>query len=95
MLNSDKLSSVTKVVNKEVKCQRNNVITRLQAYGGETQLFMLLTGPAGAGKSTAVMAAEQLCMKFCKYTKMPWMASTDVYTSYTGSAAVQFNGVII
>ena len=57
--------------------------------------MMLLTGPAGAGKSTAVKAAEQFCMQFCKYAKIPWMKSTYLYTAYTGSAAAQFNGVTI
>ena len=64
-------------------------------YGGWTQLFMLLTGPAGAGKSTAVKAAEQFCMQFCKFANIPWMDGTYLYTAYTGSAAAIFNGVTI
>ena len=56
---------------------------------------MLLAGPMGAGKSTAVNAAEQLCMEFCKYLKTPWMESTYLYTVYTDCAAALFNGVTI
>ena len=56
---------------------------------------MLLTGPAGADKSTAFQAAEQFCMQFCKFAKLPWMDSTYLYTACTGLAAKQFGGVII
>ena len=94
-VNASVMSMVEKVMNKDVKSQRTDVISRLRAYGGKAQLFMLLTGPAGAGKSTAIQAAEQLCMQFCKYAKIPWMKSTYLYTAYTGSAAAQFNGVTI
>ena len=93
--NASVTSMVETVINKDVETQRKHVIRRLHAYGGKTQLFMLLTGPAGAGKSTAVKAAEQFCMQFCKYAKIPWMKSTYLYTAYTGSAAAQFNGVTI
>ena len=54
---------------------------------------MFSTGPAGAGKSTAVKAAEQFCMMFCRHARIPWMDSTYLYTAYTGSAAALFNGV--
>ena len=95
MTNASVMSKIEKVIKKDVKPQRKNVISQLHAHGGKTQLFMLLTGPAGAGKSTAVKAAEQFCMQFCKYAKIPWMKNTYLYTAYTGSAAAQFNGVTI
>ena len=56
---------------------------------------MFLIGPAGAGKGTAVKAAEQFCMMFCRHAHIPWMDSTYLYTAYTGSAAALFNGVTI
>ena len=93
--NASVMSKVERVLKKDVETERKHVIKRLCSYGGKTQLFMLLTGPAGAGKSTAVKAAEQFCMQFCKYAKIPWMKSTYLYTAYTGSAAAQFNGVTI
>ena len=37
---------------------------KLQARGGQEQLIMFLTGPAGSGKSTAVRVAEQFCYEF-------------------------------
>ena len=64
-------------------------------YGGKQQLMTILTGPAGAGKSTAVKAAEQFCMQCCRHAHSPWMESTYVYTAHTGLAAVLFNDVII
>ena len=60
----DTTSKVAKVVVDDMKYQRQHVISRLCAYGGQTQLFMLLTGPAGAGKSTAGKDVEQFCMQF-------------------------------
>ena len=54
---------------------------------------MLLMGPAGAGKSTTVNAAEQFCMQCCNYANIPWMDSTYLYTAYTHFGAAQFNGV--
>ena len=57
MTNASVMSKIEKVIKKDVKPQRKNVISQLHAHGGKTQLFMLLTGPAGAGKITAVSSA--------------------------------------
>ena len=71
--NRGALTKVTKTKNKDLQCQRDNVIRRLRAYGGQTQLFLLLNGPDGAGKTTAVHPAEQFCMQFCKFSNILWM----------------------
>jgi hypothetical protein len=42
-----------------------DIVHKLQAIGGQEQLIMFLTGPAGSGKSTSVRAAEQFCYEFC------------------------------
>ncbi len=42
----------------------NNVVHRLEARGGQIQLIIFLTGPAGSGRSTAVKVAQQFCMTF-------------------------------
>jgi hypothetical protein len=42
-----------------------DIVDKLQARGGQKQLIMFLTGPAGSGKSTAVRVAEQFCYEFC------------------------------
>jgi hypothetical protein len=36
----------------------NNIVHRLEARGGQSQLIMFLTGPAGSGKSTAMNVAH-------------------------------------
>ena len=41
-----------------------NIITELKARGGQDQLLMFLTGPAGAGKSTAVQVAKKIYFEF-------------------------------
>jgi hypothetical protein len=38
---------------------------KLEARGGQEQLLLFLTGPAGSGKSTAMRVAEQFCYEFC------------------------------
>ncbi len=37
----------------------NDTIKKLKARGGRDQLLILLTGPAGSGKSTAIKVAQQ------------------------------------
>ena len=65
---------------------------QLLARGGEHQLRLFLTGPAGAGKTTALKAAEQFCLEFCSYCGIPWFKTTFFYTAYTGAAASAFGG---
>jgi adenylylsulfate kinase-like enzyme len=42
----------------------NDIVRRLEARGGKSQLIMFFTGPAGSGKSTAVKVAQQFVMTF-------------------------------
>ncbi len=42
-----------------------DIIKWLKARGGQEQMIMFLTGPAGSGKSTAVMVAQHFCYEFC------------------------------
>ena len=69
-----------------------NVITELKARGGQDQLLMFLTGPAGAGKSTAVQVAKTFCFEFSVAVGNLWNDNTFFYTAYTGSAASLFGG---
>ena len=93
--NDVKISHVTSTCNKELRRLAQDAENRLRAYGGNRQLIMFLTGPAGAGKSTAVKAAEQFCVLFCRYAHIVWMFSSYLYTAYTGSNSAFFNGVTI
>ena len=67
--------------------------TKLMSIGGREQLVMFLTGPAGAGKTTAVKLAQTFCFNFCKAVSMIWRDNTFLFTAYTGSAACAFGGI--
>ena len=71
------------------------LIKELKIRGGEDQLLMFLTGPAGAGKSTAVMVARQFFFNFSMELGSIWTDSTFLFTAYTGSAAMIINGITI
>ena len=58
-------------------------------------MLMFLMGPAGSGKSTAVMVAQQLCYEFCLAVGVMWSDTTFLFTAYTGSAASLFGGITI
>lgn len=73
----------------------NDIITRLEARGGQSQLIMFLTGPAGSGKSTAVKVAQEFCYDFCLAVGVMWSDTTFLFTAYTGAAASLFGGVTI
>ena len=45
----------------------NDVVEELLARGGMEQLLMFLTGPVGAGKSTAIKLAQRFCFELCHY----------------------------
>ena len=73
----------------------NDIVQRLKARGGQSQLIMFLTGPAGSGKSTAVKVAQQFCYDFCLAVGVMWSNTTFLFTAYTGAAASLFGGVTI
>ena len=71
------------------------VTKKLKARGGQDQLLMFLTGPAGSGKSTAMKIAQQFCYEFCIAVGIMWGDKTFLFTAYTGSASSLFGGVTI
>jgi hypothetical protein len=71
----------------------NDVVHRLEARGGQSQLIMLINGPAGSGKSTAVNVAQQFCCDFCLAMGVMWSDKTFLFTAYTEAAASLFGGV--
>jgi hypothetical protein len=73
----------------------NDIVQRLEARGGQSQLIMFLTGPAGSGKSTAVKVAQEFCYDFCLAVGVMWSDTTFLFTAYTGAAASLFGGVTI
>ncbi len=72
-----------------------DIIKKLKARGGREQMLMFLTGPAGSGKSTAVMVSQHFCYEFCLAVGAMWSDTTFLFTAYTGAAASLFGGVTI
>jgi ATP-dependent DNA helicase PIF1 len=72
-----------------------DIVRKLEARGGQEQLLLFLTGPAGSGKSTAMRMAEQFCYEFCMAVGVMWGDRTFLFTAYTGSAASLIGGVTI
>ncbi|KAL7450493.1 hypothetical protein ACHAWC_005221 [Mediolabrus comicus] len=75
--------------------KRNELVTKLNQMGGEEQLRMLLTGPAGCGKSTCIETAQEFAHKFCMGVAMAFNDYTFYFTSTTGSSAALFGGTTI
>ena len=73
----------------------DQLVKHLKARGGMEQLIMFLTGPAGAGKSTAVKVAQRFCFEFCAAVSVMWYDETFYFTACSGSAAAIFGGVTI
>ena len=72
-----------------------DIVKRLKARGGQDHMVMFLTGPAGSGKSSALMVAQQFCFEFCQSVGVMWSDKTFLFTAYTGSAASLIGGVTI
>ena len=75
--------------------KRKKLIKELKICGGDGQLLMFLTGPAGAGKSTAVTVARRFCFDFSMALGSIWTDSTFLFTAYTGSSVMVINGITI
>ena len=71
------------------------LVRELKARGGQEQLLMFLMGPAGAGKSTAMLVARRFCFKFSQAVGTLWSDRTFLFTAYTGSAAMLVGGITI
>ena len=73
----------------------DRLVEHLKARGGMDQLIMFLTGPAGAGKSTAVKVAQRFCFEFCRTVGTMWNDKEFYFTACSGSAAAIFGGTTI
>jgi hypothetical protein len=78
-----------------IKEDMDLLVEQLIARGGMSQLLMFLTGPAGAGKSTAVKVAQRFCFEFCAAVSVMWHDESFYFTACSGSAAALFRGVTI
>ena len=73
----------------------NRIKQKLKDIGGKEPLRMFVTGPAGAGKSTAINVAQQFCFEFCRAVGIQWEDNTFLFTAITGCAAALFDGVTL
>ena len=58
----------------------HDIVKRLKARGGQEQMLMFLTGPAGSGKSSALLVAQQFCFEFCLSVGVMWSDKTFLFT---------------
>jgi hypothetical protein len=79
--------------NPEQTRKVNEVIEGLESIGGKQQLILFLTGPAGAGKTTAIKLAQTFCEKFSDACHIPFDQYSFYFTAYTGAAASEFGGI--
>jgi hypothetical protein len=93
--NTTLFTSLQKTIGGETSQEIADIVRKLEARGGQQQLLLFLTGPAGSGKSTALRVAEQFCYEFCMAVGIMWGDRTLLFTVYTGSAASLIGGVTI
>lgn len=90
------LKSIADVVGHTMnQTDERRIHNKLKARGGEDNLRMFLTGPAGAGKTTAIKAAQKYCHEFCQLSGILFSDSTFLFTAYVGSAASMCGGKTI
>jgi hypothetical protein len=63
--NTTLFTSLQKAIGGESSEEIADSVRKLEARGGQEQLLLFLTGPAGSGKSTAMRVAEQFCYGLC------------------------------
>ena len=93
--NTTLFTCLQKTMGGESSQEIADIVRKLEARGGQEQLLLFLTGPAGSGKSTAMRVAEQFCYEFCMAVGVMWGDRTFLFTAYTGSAASLIGGVTI
>jgi hypothetical protein len=93
--NTTLFTSLQKTMGGESSEEIADIMRKWEARGGQEQLLLFLTGPAGSGKSTAMKVAEQFCFEFCVAVGVMWSDTTFLFTAYTGSAASLIGGVTI
>jgi hypothetical protein len=93
--NTTLFTSLQKTMGGESSKEIADIVRKLEARGGQEQLLLFLTGPAGSGKSTAMKVAEQFCYEFCVAVGVMWSDTTFLFTAYTGYAASLIDGVTI
>jgi hypothetical protein len=83
--NSDVVSDFTgnddKLQDERTHNIKQTLQDKLKQIGAKDQLLMFVTGPAGAGKRTAIELAQQFCFEFCKSLDLIWNRITFLFTA--------------
>ncbi len=93
--NTTLFASLQKTIVGESSKEIADIVKKMDATGGQEQLLLFLTGPAGSGKSTAMRVAKQFCYEFCVAVGVMWSDTTFLFTAYTGSTASLIGSVPI
>ncbi len=93
--NTTLFTSLQKTMRGKSSKEIPDIVRKLEARGGQEQLLLFLTGPAGSEKSAAMRVAEQFCYEFCVAVGVMWSDTKFLFTAYTGSAASLIGGVTI
>jgi hypothetical protein len=88
-------TSLQKTMGGESSKEIAEIVRKFEARGGQEQLLLFLTGPAGSGKSTAMRVVKQFCHEFCLAVGVMWSDTTFLFTAYMGFAASLIGGVTI
>ena len=67
--------------------KKKDLIKEVHGRDREETLRLFLSGPAGAGESTAVKVAQRFFFEVSREVGVLWTDSTFQFTAYTGSAA--------
>jgi len=83
------------ILSTDSESDTEELVAELKVRGGQDQLIMFLTGPAGAGKSTAMKVARRFCFEFSLAVGALWSDRMFLFIAYTGSAAMLVGGLTI
>ncbi len=72
-----------------------DTVKMLKARGRREQMLMFVTGPAGSGKSTAVMVAQKFCYELCIAVGVMWSDIIFLFTAYRISSILVWWGYIL
>ena len=59
------------------------LVAELKVRGGQDRLLVFLTGPAGAGKSTAMKVTRRFSFEFSLAVGVLWSDHTFLFTAHT------------
>jgi hypothetical protein len=93
--NSTLFTSLQKIMGGGMITKNSRHCEKMETRGGQEQLLLFVTGPAGSGKSTVMRVAEQFHYEFCVAAGVVQSDTTFLFTAYTGSAASLIGGVTI